>query len=96
MEGKHTQGPWKVGSYLGSVSTYCVHMDVITKGRGMDIVEAVYGGTTHEKLANARLIASAPDLLKSVKQLLALHIGHHNEPTHVAARLVVSKTESGQ
>ncbi len=64
---KHTPGPWKVGQYLGSLSSFHVHMDVGDKGRGADIVEAVCGLDTAQRLANARLIAAAPDLLEAAK-----------------------------
>ena len=62
---QHTPGPWKVGQYLGSPSSYCVHMDAEDKGRGIDVVEAVAGISAEQRLANARLIAAAPDLLQA-------------------------------
>ena len=67
---KHTPGPWKVGQYLGSPSSFCVHMDAGDKGRGIDVVEAVAGITTEQRLANARLIAAAPELLEALQMLL--------------------------
>ena len=67
---KHTPGPWKVGQYLGSPSSYCVHMDAGDKGRGIDVVEAVAGTSAEERLANARLIAAAPDLLLALLQMI--------------------------
>jgi len=67
---KHTPGPWKVGQYLGSLSSFHVHMDAGDKGRGIDVVEAVAGITTEQRLANARLIAAAPELLETLSKTL--------------------------
>ena len=63
----HTKGPWKVGQYLGSLSSFHVHMDAGNKGGGIVVVEAVAGITTEQRLANARLIAAAPELLDALK-----------------------------
>ena len=69
MEVKHTPGPWKCGQYLGQ-SAWVVHMDAGDRGRGMDIVNGVAGLTHEERLANARLIAAAPDLLAALEWML--------------------------
>lgn len=63
---KHTPGPWKCGQYLGQ-SSWVVHMDVGDRGRGMDIVDGVAGLTPEQRLANARLIAAAPELLAAAQ-----------------------------
>lgn len=67
---KHTPGPWKFGQYLGSLSSFCVHMDAGDKGRGIDVVKAVAGITTEQRLANARLIAAAPEMLEALERTL--------------------------
>jgi hypothetical protein len=49
-------------------------MDVGDRGRGIDIVDGVAGLTPEQRLANARLIAAAPELLQALqtaKQALA-------------------------
>jgi hypothetical protein len=69
MKTQHTPGPWKVGQYLGRSTSFCVHMDVGDKGRGLDIVDAVCGLDTDQRRANARLIAAAPDLLQALQAL---------------------------
>ena len=66
---KHTPGPWKCGQYLGH-SFWVVHTDVGDRGRGMDIVEGVAGLTPEQRLANARLIAAAPELLDALKEIV--------------------------
>ena len=38
----------------------------------------------------ATLIAAAPALLESLQAMLDLHIAHHNEPTHAAARKAIT------
>ena len=68
---KYTPGPWKCGQYLGH-SFWVVHTDVGDRGRGMDIVEGVAGLTPEQRLANARLIAAAPDLLLELDNCLDL------------------------
>jgi hypothetical protein len=40
---------------------------------------------------SARLILAAPALLDTVRDLLELHIAHHNHPTHAAARELIRK-----
>ena len=66
---KYTPGPWKCGQYLGH-SFWVVHTDVGDRGRGMDIVEGVAGLTPEQRLANARLIAAAPELLDALKEIV--------------------------
>lgn len=68
-EVKFTRGPWKVGKYLGQ-GGWVVHMDVGDKGRGSDIVSGVSGLDNTERLANAHLIAAAPDLYAALKQMI--------------------------
>jgi hypothetical protein len=55
---QHTPGRLKVGQHLGSLSSFCIHMDVGDKGRGAEIVEAVCGLSTEQRLANARRLAA--------------------------------------
>jgi hypothetical protein len=53
---KHTPGPWEAENE--SVSA------------GFDMVADVFGATTEQRDANARLIAAAPDLLAALKALV--------------------------
>jgi len=73
---KHTPGPWKVGQYLGSLSSFYVHMDVGDKGRGSNVVDAVCGIDADERLANARLIAAAPCLLEALRDAMDALVIH--------------------
>jgi hypothetical protein len=58
MSTEHTPGRLKVGQHLGSLSSFCIHMDVGDKGRGTEIVEAVCGLSTEQRLANARRLVA--------------------------------------
>ena len=58
MSTEHTPGRLKVGQHLGSLSSFCIHMDVGDKGRGAEIVEAVCGLSTEQRLANARRLVA--------------------------------------
>ena len=66
---KHTPGPWKCSQHLGHFS-WSVHMDAGDRGRGSTIVDGVGGIDREQRLANARLIAAAPDLLEALEAAL--------------------------
>ena len=68
MTMKHTTGPWKVGQYLGSLRQFVIHTDVGDKGRGSDVAVTSIAFGSDETVANARLIAAAPDLLLYLKE----------------------------
>ena len=64
MEAKHPPGPWKVDKELTSRSgEWLIAMDAGDKGRGIAIAETRVA--TGAELANARLIAAAPELLEA-------------------------------
>ena len=67
MTTKHTPGPWKVGQYLGSLRQFVIHMDVGDNGRGSDVAFTSAAFGNDETIANARLIAAAPDLLEALQ-----------------------------
>ena len=66
MKQQHTPGPWKCSQYLGHPA-WSVHMDAGDRGRGSTIVDGVAGIDLEQRLANARLIAAAPDLLEALE-----------------------------
>ena len=71
MEAKHTPGPWKFGKELTARSgEWLVSFDAGSKGRGIAIAETRTGPGSEE--ANARLIASAPDLLAALDMARSL------------------------
>ena len=72
MKQQHTPGPWKCSQYLGHPA-WSVHMDAGDRGRGSTIVDGVAGIDLEQRLANARLIAAAPDLLEALQHLMVAH-----------------------
>jgi hypothetical protein len=58
---KHTPGPWRVIHFRGSIAD---DFAVYTDGRENDhLVVGEFTGHPRTRLANARLVAAAPDLL---------------------------------
>lgn len=87
---KHTPGPWQVKNQIrGSALTIQVG--------GLDIALAfstlVSKGDVDSVTANARLIASAPDLLSALKQVLAHHGYTEAGPDFPDARAAIRKAE---
>lgn len=83
MDTKHTPGPWKFSfNEMGGYDCITDAYEVTTeKGEHIALIdlrqyEQVISGnmldmpSTNEALANARLIASAPELLKALEELL--------------------------
>ena len=64
----HTKGPWKTGQYLGSLRQFVIHTDAGDNGRGSDVAFTSIAFGNDETIANARLIAAAPDLLEALKR----------------------------
>lgn len=70
IDTKHTPGPWKFDKELTSRSgEWLIAMDAGDKGRGIAIAETRVA--TGAELANARLIAAAPELLEALQRLSA-------------------------
>ena len=60
----HTPGPWKVDK-LGTMGDY----DLCSNNYPLGML---YHSQIHDTEANARLIAAAPELLETLKELLAM------------------------
>lgn len=89
----HTPGPWTVDSNGPG------HEVVLARG-GRHAIAAVQGPEDHgENLANARLIAAAPELLIALRVLIATSECScegetcDSECTHVLARAAIDKAE---
>ncbi len=91
---EHTPGPWHY-SFEGSTAAYIVERDGTTVAR----ITVVENSTAHSSLAaNARLIASAPDLLDALNAMLT-HMGldedAYNKPTFDRARAAIKRATKG-
>lgn len=79
MESKHTPGPWRVEEGTTLVWGACNPDDTYSYGMGYPIAEArispcsswAKGPSVDDGIANARLIAAAPEMLKALKLVLS-------------------------
>ena len=74
---KWTPGPWNIGSSdlpVSRMSIHCKgHKESCHSTIALMVSRMTIGISHDEELANARLIAAAPDLLKALETLLSLH-----------------------
>jgi hypothetical protein len=82
---QHTPGPWHV-----TEDGFIVAADGRRVGYMHGNPRDVFAEAARVK-ADRALQAAAPDLLSAVVALLDLHIAHHNNPEHVAARAAIAK-----
>jgi len=91
METKHTPGPWiesKIGNHY---EEYLIYSEETGKNVAINV----------DGLANARLIAAAPDMLEALKEFLAdqetMNEPYRNEAICERARAAIKKaTENGK
>lgn len=95
----HTPGPWKVNGQAG----YAGHTVIDTNGRSVAAFPSSSKRPKSERDANARLIASAPELLAALKDLEAFadHVFDNDEwakghGVMVKARAAIAKAEAGR
>ena len=100
METKHTPGPWKVFN----LSDAYPGIEAVNGGRRYTIVVygdadeycGIRGDSPETRLANAHLIAAAPDLLEALKALVNQHDVYHQPMINeiaVKARTAIAKAE---
>lgn len=68
--GKHTPGPWQVGSAFDNHGETEIAIEHMTPAG--NLVVAVALGGLHGQDANARLIAAAPDLLEALLDAISV------------------------
>jgi len=87
---KHTPGTWVV--FDDHPDKACVH---IREDNGFDEIAAIYRyrGNPRDPLADARLIAAAPELLEALENLLKVHEGEGGTQHHAGdiARAAIAK-----
>ena len=85
---EHTPGPWEVYDEI-----FIIESQPSIKGTGrLSIADLRYGGA---RIANANLIAAAPELLAALKELLYCNLSGIEEPWIINARAVIVKAEGG-
>jgi len=92
MAGKHTPGPWRL--FLTTDGRALIGIGEET---GEGITDRGFGTwrSGEEQIANARLIAAAPDLLEALKNLVAIYDDEFGivAPEMDAARAALSKAD---
>lgn len=91
---KHTPGPWTYSE--NAYGAVFVHGgETLTSSVGTEYKELVAGGNNHNTLtiANARLIAAAPDLLAALKQIVFDWDGEPEDMIEASA--AIAKAEGG-
>ncbi len=71
MTAKHTPGPWVASKSTTKASNFADHVAHVSAGP--KVIARVNGGVTEERtiaLANAALLAAAPDLLAALETLV--------------------------
>ena len=87
MTQSHTPGPWTIGPHPGNGAGTAWRQILSHSGPFSPafVCEAIE--------PDARLIAAAPDMARALRDLLALHIAHHNHPRHARAREILRAIE---
>lgn len=105
---KYTPGPWRIvfdeyGGYDSMSSAYEIHD---SDDKDLAVLDTHKDGESKQHEANARLIASAPELLEALKTLLAGVVWDSDKDVPIiewctrsdeikAARAAVAKAENG-
>ena len=71
MTDKHTPGPWRVTPEGCIASEHDGYVPIITPFR-REANRDQHGNATPQALANARLIAAAPEMLEALEDVMAL------------------------
>lgn len=98
LSGQHTPGPWHITrTARGHVRMIRCERTLPGAIEGLAVAKIVHAVGFDEEHANARLIASAPDLLQALKASVksAEHYGAdpYQEPWLIDARAAIAKAE---
>jgi len=89
----HTKGKWSLRASLSSDPIVIRHV-TDEDGNILADIRYVAGFSQEEELANAKLIASAPELLATLKLLMLSVAGCEREPRYEAARAAIKRAEA--
>ena len=100
-EVKHTPGPWTAHK-RGSDSSWKFRHNITANGKaiahvidfGCVIQTNQYAEPNHEQEANALLMAAAPDLLESLKEMLLFVQAQRFEHNQFAQSLMLKRAEA--
>tara|TARA_R110000868_G_scaffold26537_4_gene102052 strand:- start:104 stop:403 length:300 start_codon:yes stop_codon:yes gene_type:complete len=99
MTDKHTPGPWTIfdGAHPGIDGG---GLSIVVYGKEDEPLYGVQGWNAGEALANARLIAAAPDLLEALQQLGGILVeappSFSDSPAVKKARIAIAKATQEQ
>lgn len=71
---EHTSGPWTIGDVCKKESELMVYCDDSLGSRVADCSTSGHGISVEQDIANARLIAAAPELLEGMKDLYRAYV----------------------
>ena len=97
---KHTPGPWHAAARSAKqrqIGVYTAQGNVVAVGRAGDPIDL------ERRIADARLIAAAPELLEALQRLLPayreavkLYDSNHDDVFTVAAHKAIAKATGGK
>lgn len=100
METKHTQGKWEITDILEPQGTLSGSISIGVKNSGRQWIAEAKGShinqgmTIEEFTANAKLIASSPEMLEMLKEIV--HIfkrGEFDTDQNIGGRLLIKANE---
>ncbi len=97
----HTPGPWQTNGAINYSETIPANVEVSGQDGVKRVALCFYGETNQERIANARLITAAPDLLAALEFLLADYTAIEGERLTASmvpadkARTAIAKAKEG-
>lgn len=90
MKHKWTDGPWVITD-MGTLIQECGNENRPIEVAGINIAHYSYYGESNHRTANARLIASAPDLYNALERMLSASNGTEYEAGVLDAHAAMCK-----
>lgn len=91
---KHTPGPWEYTPYTDHIrADHSRHWTIAAMVEMQGCADPSRDIVAEEKIANARLIAAAPELLESAKMAVAEAVGDGFDDWYVALKEAIAKAE---